>query len=492
MKNIKVITASLITLLCITHSSIKNETNDSTQDTTTQEESFDEVVFNWSRTFAQAMDIAHKKHYKINDVKESMIKAIDGFVSTLDAHSSLLDPKSYTEMLKMTSGEFFGIGIVIDNMRKKKDKHLTVIDTIPDGPADKAGILPMDKIVEVNGNILEGDATEKIIAQLKGERHSSVNVKVMRENNQDLLSFDIVRDVVKEQHSLSFHIKNHDIAYISLSMFTEIAAKQIAQLLKKSHEHHYKGLILDLRNNSGGLLTAAIDIASLFLKKGSLIAITKDKNGQETERYVTKNEPIIKKDLPIFILINNYTASAAEILAGSLKIHSDQTSDYLAFLVGTKTFGKGSVQEVIPISNNCALKLTTHLYFLPDNTTIQGIGIEPDFFVEQTTPPSEQIQWFVKHYGREEALENYIQVKPKAKENEKKDIQKKSANRRYDRAKEMLQKDNQLHDCITLIHILNTAKTYTPQLVKTRTDACQYLKKNFISSDTLEIEEVKL
>jgi len=271
----------------------------------------------------------------------------------------------------------------------------------------------MDKIVEVNGNILEGDATEKIIAQLKGERHSSVNVKVMRENNPDLLSFDIIRDVVKEQHSLSFHIKNHDIAYISLSMFTDIASKQIAQLLKKSHEHNYKGLILDLRNNSGGLLTAAIDIASLFLKKGSLIAITKDKNDQETERYVTKNEPIIKNNLPIFILINNYTASAAEILAGSLKIHSEQLGDYLAFLVGTKTFGKGSVQEVIPIGNNCALKLTTHLYFLPNDTTIQGTGIEPDFFVEQTTPPSEQVQWFIKHYGREEALENYIKVAPK-------------------------------------------------------------------------------
>ncbi len=244
-------------------------------------------------------------------------------------------------MLEMTSGEFCGVGIVIDNMRKKKDIHLTLIDNIPEGPADKAGILPMDKIVEVNGQILEGEATEKVISQIKGERNSTVNVKIMRENNPDLLSFDLVRDVVKEQHSLSFHIKSHDISYLSLSMFTDSAAKQIAELLKKSHQHNYKGLILDLRNNSGGLLTSAIDIAGLFLKKGSLVATTKDKNDKETDRYLTKRTPIAQRHLPIFILINNYTASAGEILAGALKIHSDSSNDYLVFLVGTKTFGKG-------------------------------------------------------------------------------------------------------------------------------------------------------
>lgn len=498
MKSIKITVIIVISMLCTSDITTKNTEKNMQNTTENEEQSFDEVVFNWSRTFAQAMDIAHKKHYKIDDLKESMIKAIDGFVSTLDAHSSFLDPKTYKEMLEMTSGEFFGVGIVIDNMRKKKDKHLTVIDTIPDGPADKAGILPMDKIVEVNGQILEGEATEKIIGQIKGERNSTVNVKVMRENNPDLLSFDLVRDVVKEQHSLSFHIKSHDISYLSLSMFTDSAAKQIAELLKKSRQHNYKGLILDLRNNSGGLLTAAIDIAGLFLKKGSLVATTKDKNDKETDRYVTKRNPIAQHHLPIFILINNYTASAGEILAGALKIHSDSSNDYLAFLVGTKTFGKGSVQEVIPVSNNCALKITTHLYFLPNNITIQGMGIDPDFLVEHTTPPTEQVQWFTQHYGRENTLEHYIKVNRENEDASKKEPSIKSTpkkdkhNRRFDRAKEMLQKDNQLRDCITLINILHTAQTYTPNLVKTRPQALDYLKKNFISNDTLDIEEVKL
>jgi carboxyl-terminal processing protease len=459
---------------------------------------FDETIFNWSRIFAQVMDIAHKKHYKITDPKKSMSKAIHGFVSTLDAHSDFLDPKTYKDMLETTAGEFFGVGIVIDNMRKPKDKFLTIVDTIPNGPADKVGILPLDKIIEVNDKILEGQTTEKIIAQLKGERNSSVKVKIMRENSPDLLTFDIIRDVVEAQHSLSFHIKNHDIAYLSLSMFTESATKQIGELLKKAQEQQYKGLILDLRNNSGGLLNAAIDIAGLFLKKGSLVTLTKDKNDKEIERYTTTREPIAKNGLPIFILINNYTASAGEILAGCLTIHSHKTNDYLVFLVGTDTFGKGSVQEVIPIGNNCALKITTCLYFLPDNSTIQGIGIKPDFVVDRTQPPTEQIKWFTKNYGRESSLDHYIKInktdadKPKKEETKTvDDEEKKKANKRKDRAKEMLQNDNQLRDCITLINMLHTAKKYTPHLVDTRTNALDYLKKNHISTDVLEIEEIK-
>lgn len=462
-----------------------------------EEQDFDETIFNWSRTLAQVLDITHKKHYKITNPRESMFKAIHGFVSTLDAHSGFLEPKAYKEMLEMTAGEFFGVGIVIDNMRKPKDKFLTIVDTILNGPADKVGILPMDKIIEVNGKTLEGLTTEQIIVQLKGERNSAVKVKIMRDNSPDLLTFEIIRDVIEDQHSFNFHIKNHDISYLSLSMFTQSAAKQIAELLEKSQKNNYKGLILDLRNNSGGLLNSAIDIAGLFLKKGSLVALTKDKDNKELERYFTTREPIAKSKLPIFILINNYTASAGEILAGCLKINSDKTNDYLVFLVGTKTFGKGSVQEVIPISNNCALKVTTCLYFLPDDTTIQGTGIEPDFVVERMTAPTEQAQWFIKNYGREEALDNYIKVAKtddiaaEKKEETKTDAPKKKNSRRYDRAKEMLQADNQLRDCIALINILHTAQKHTPHLVKTRADAQAYLKGNHISTDKLEIEEME-
>jgi carboxyl-terminal processing protease len=488
MKQIKLLFIILICVFSYTRENKKNipiENDPSTH--------FEEIIFNWTRTFAQTIDIAHKKHYKIDDLEESMIKAIDGFVSSLDAHSSLLDPKTYKEVRDMMSGEFFGIGIVIDNMRKKKDKHIIVIDTIPDGPADKAGILPMDKIVEIDNQTLENLPTEKLIARIKGERNTKVNIKIMRDSNSDLLSFDVVRDIVKEQHSLSFYIKNHDIAYISLSMFTESAAKQLNKLLEKSQSRPLRGIIIDLRNNSGGLLTSAIEIAGLFVKKGSLVAITKDKNDKETERYSTTRNPIAHNSVPLFILINNYTASAGEILAGTLKIHSDATNDFLAFLIGTKTFGKGSVQEVIPIGNDCAIKITTHLYFLPNDTTIQGVGIAPDFVVERTTPPTEQLQWFIKHYGHENRLDHYIKVHEESSEksDQKANNVPKKTTTRYDRAKDMLQKDNQLRDCIMLINMLHSAKNHTPELVKTRSQALIYLNQNYVNTDTLTIEEIK-
>ena len=461
---------------------------------------FDETIFNWSRTFAQVIDITNKKHYQIKDPQDGMIKAIDAFVNHLDPHSSFLDPQTYKNMLESTIGEFFGVGIIIDNTRKPKDKYLTVVDTILDGPADKVGIQPLDKIIEIDGEPLEGITTEQATTKLKGERHTKVHIKVLREKHYDLISFDITRDVVKEQYSLSFHIKNQDIYYISLSMFTENAVKQIEKLIKKSNEQHYKGLIFDLRNNSGGLLNAVIDIAGLFLDKQSLVVLTKDKNNQELERYATTRKPIVNTRLPIFILINNYTASAAEILAGCLKIHSEkqtgEKNNFMVFLIGTKTFGKGSVQEVIPVSNNCALKITTSLYFFSDNTTIQGTGIEPDFVIERTLPLTEQMQWFTKHYGREQTLDNYIKISKsteneKTKQEKKEEVENKS-NRWQERAKEMLRSDNQLRETITLINMLYNAQIYTPDLVKNRKQAVTFLKQSHISNDILEIEEIKL
>lgn len=474
---------------------------------------FEQVMYNWSRTFAEVLQLTNKKHYKASNAEQAMIKAIDAFLNTLDPHSSFLDEKTYKAMMESTSGEFFGIGIVIDNTRKPKDKYLTIVDTIPDGPSDKEGVKPLDKIIEIDGQPLEGMSTEEATSKLKGARNTKVHIKVLREKEKDLLSFDITRDVIKEQNSLSFFIKSHNIHYLSLNMFTENAVKQIEDLLKKARNNNYKGLILDLRNNSGGLLNAAIDIAGLFLDKGSLVVTTKNKQGATTGSYSTNRAPINDSSVPVFILINNYTASAAEILAGALKMHSKKLAESLTknqqqkkqmvFLVGTQTFGKGSVQEVIPVSNNSAIKLTTQLYYLPDGTTIQGVGIEPDFVVERCTPPTEQIQWFTKYYGREGALNNSIKtdaaLAQDEKDKEKEKTAKKSAdkessakNRWFERAKEMLQTDNQLRETITLINLFHTFQKQCPMEVCTVNKAIDFMKHNHITNDQLEIEEVKL
>ncbi|MGB8367358.1 MAG: S41 family peptidase [Candidatus Babeliales bacterium] len=468
-----------------------------------EEQNFAHSIFDGSRTFAKVMELVEQKHFNITNPEEAIIKAIDAFVTHLDPHSSFLDPKTYKAMLELTSGEFFGVGIVIDNSRKPKDKALTIVDILPDGPSDKSGIKPLDKIVEIDGKPLEGMSTEQVTSLLKGDRNTQVKIKVIRDNNQSLLSFTITRDIVKEQQSLSFHIKNHNIYYLSLSMFAESSASQIAALLNKANSQKYKGIILDLRNNSGGLVNAAVDIASLFLNKNSLVVVTKDRNGNELEKFSTTKDPIANNALPIFILINNYTASAAEILVGCLKIQAEQATtkksgNPMVFLVGTKTFGKGSMQEVMEINNNCALKLTTALYYLSDNSLVQGVGIEPDFAVNYTLPPSEQMQWFTQSYGREETLQNYIKVaddnqKEKIKKNDIKNnnTEEKNSNRWQERVKKMLETDNQLRVSITLINTLQIAQKNMPKKIETRQDAIAYLQDH-ICIEELEIEEVKL
>jgi carboxyl-terminal processing protease len=471
-----------------------------------QPQNFDEIVYNWCRTFAEVLQLTNQKHYKVTNAEQCMIKSIDTFLSCIDPHSNLLDPKTYKNMLEQTSGEFFGIGVVIDNTRNSKDKQLIIIDTIPDGPADKAGIKPFDKIVEIEGKALEGMSTDEATSMLKGERNTKVHIKVMRENAPELLSFDITRDVIKEQNSLCFYLEDQNIYYLSLNMFTDTSARQIEQLLTKAHEKEYKGLILDLRNNSGGLLNAAIDIAGLFLDKGSLVVTTKDKHGKVTEEYRTSRNPITT-NTPIFILINNYTASAGEILAGALKIHADlspqksaskdmkKKKDHnpMVFLVGTKTFGKGSVQEVIPISNNCAIKITTSLYFLPNDTSIQAEGITPDFEVERCLPPSEQLQWLAKFYGREQALPNHIKLTDKKDDEKKAEDSKNKIENWTDRAKKTLLADNQFRETITLINLLSVAQKKCENLdLSTRQQAVEFINNIFVSNKKLNLVEIKI
>jgi carboxyl-terminal processing protease len=466
--------------------------------------SYDQEAFNWSRTMAEVAQMVGEKHFKLpENAGECWAEAINGFVSCLDPHSGFLAPKAYKQIIQSTSGSFGGIGIVIDNTRQPKDKFLTIIDTIPDGPSDNAGIKPLDKIVEIEGELLEGMTTEEATAKLKGKPESTVEIKVLREGHPDLIVVSITRDVIKEQNSLSFYLPDQQIYYVSLSQFSQNATKQIEDLLKKSNDHSYKGLIVDMRNNSGGLLNVAIDIVGLFLPNNSLVVETKGRNNQETQQYHTKREPIVKSTLPIFILINNYTASAGEILAGCLQLHSKQLSaqndknQLMVFLLGSRTFGKGSVQTIVPVSNNSALKLTTALYYLPGDISIQGMGIEPDFVVERMLPQTEQMKWFTKSHGRECAMTNHIttekskELAEKEKEEEKKSKNNTKQKKWSDRMKDALQKDNQLKSAITLINIFDMAHTCFPGKVANRQQALSFLQQTFASDNNITLEEVK-
>lgn len=467
---------------------------------------FDEAVFNCMRTFAEVLHTIGQKHYQVNDVEESMAKAIDSFLICLDPHSGFLNEKKYTSILESTSGESFGIGVLLENTRQQNDKFLLIIDTIPEGPADSVGVKPLDKIVEINGLPLEGMTTEEAMSHIKGERYTTVHIKILRENHPDLITLDIKRDKIEHQDSLCFYIENQDIYYLALTSFTDNAVKQIEKLLQNVQKKQYKALILDLRNNTGGLLNAAIDIAGLFLDKESEVVSTKDKNNIISSKYTTTRDPISSTPLPIFILINNYTASAAEILAGCLRLHSEKYAELahtkdqqklMVFIAGTQSFGKGSVQEVIPIGNNCGIKITTSLYFLPFDTTIQGIGIKPDFRIEKQLPPTEQMNWFNKYYGSERALQHSIKSKvnnddsAKTEKNTKKYKPEKEKTW-SERARETLSKDNQLREVINLINILNAAQTSCPHVVNNRKKAVEYLNKLHLSDYELVLTEVKI
>lgn len=461
---------------------------------------FEQTIFQGIKSFAEVVHISNKKYFEaINSEKASkaMVNATNAYISTLDPHSSFMDPKSYKEIIETTQGEFFGIGVIIDNLKEAEQEFLKIIDTIPAGPADKAGIRADDMIVQINDDSLKGITVEEIVAKLKGKRNTPVTIKIKRGNNPELLSFTVSRDIVKEQDALCYYFKDNSIYYLSLRLFTENSVKQLEQLLKKCKAQHSKGLILDLRNNSGGLLNAVIDIAGLFLQKNSLVVITQERD--KRIEYKTTRDPIDIGDIPVFIIINNLTASAAEILAGCLQIHSntlkkgDQPSikNPLVFLIGSKTFGKGSVQEVIPIPNDCAAKVTTALYFLPNNVSIQSIGIQPDFAIEQRFAPTKEMQWFNKFFGYESSLKNAIKNKNSADSPDSKTKNDKEKTWQ-EKKQEQIGSDYIILSTLRLIEMYTMAKKAFPELVATRHKSIPFLKKNYVASDTIAMEEITI
>jgi carboxyl-terminal processing protease len=456
---------------------------------TTTEDVFEKNIYIWSKTMAEVFHLVHTRYYQAINPEKSMIQALTAFVKTLDPHSNFMDPKGYKDIMETAQGEFPGIGVQIDNTKESDDEFLRIIDTIPSGPAFKAGLLADDKIVEIDNELVKGLSLEETIAKLKGTRGTQVKIKVQRAGTLHLLEFTITRDLVKEQNALCFYFKDQDIYYLLLTVFTQNAITQMEQLLKKMS--HSKGFILDLRNNSGGLLNSVQDIAGFFMQKNTPLVTTVDRNNKIMDRYATTKAPIANKTTPLFILVNNYTASAAEILAGALQLYA-QEHNLAIFIVGSKTFGKGSVQEVIPLSNDCALKITIALYALSNNTFIQGIGITPDFEIEQLLPPSKDVAWFNTTFGRESALKNSIKLD--SQKNEK--IPKKHAKDAdaekswFERKKELIAHDNIITSAVRLIELLDVGRK-THSLSK-RKDMITFLTTHFIPSGIKNLEEIKI
>lgn len=298
--------------------------------------------------------------------------AISGIMSSLDdKYSRFLDPASFKEMQQDNSGSFAGIGAQLID----KDGRIVILKALPDTPAARAGILPMDEIAAINGRSTDRMTSETAVTLIHGKPGTPVELTLKR--GARLLTVKIIRAVIDSQHFES-RVLDGDIGYMHLMMFDEPAADNIEKAMRKFQQQGVRGLILDLRDNPGGLLDAAINVASKFIPPGPVVWV-QERAGQRTA-LLTNNDAHRGHHLPLVVLVNHYSASASEIVSGAVKDTHSGT------LVGLTTWGKGLVQEVIPLNDNSAIALTTERYYTPSGTDINEKGVVPEVISGETVP----------------------------------------------------------------------------------------------------------
>jgi len=331
------------------------------------------------RTFVEVMERIKSAYVEPIDDKTLLENAIKGMLNNLDPHSSYLDPKAFQELQESTSGEFGGLGIEVG----MENDVLKVVSPIDDTPAFHAGIEAQDFIIKIDGQPTKGMSLMDAVAKMRGKPGTSIVLTIARDNRAP---FDVKlkRAVIKAQ-SVRGQTLEDGYGLIRISQFQGNTASEAAKALRKLNQdkkNPLKGLVLDLRNNPGGLLQAAIDITDLFIDEG-LIVYTKGRLDNSEQSYTASSRTSIA-DIPMVILINSGSASASEIVAGALQDHKR------AIVMGTSSFGKGSVQTILPLNNEHALKLTTALYYTPLGRSIQAAGIEPDILVERAKITQDQ------------------------------------------------------------------------------------------------------
>ena len=317
-----------------------------------------------------------RSHYVDEDkcsYKDLVYDALRGMLGSLDPHSQFMDEDDFKELKEDTSGKFGGLGITIG----MKDSVLTVIAPMEDTPAFRAGILSGDKILEIDGDSTADFLLDEAVKRLRGTPGTQVAVKIFRPKTQLVKTFTLTRAVINVPSVKNTRLFDGGIGYVRMLQFGENTAADLQTELDSLKEQGAKALVLDLRSNPGGLLSAAVEVAQKFLKRGDLVVFTRVRGGRIEHSYHAKPRPDASfPDCPMAILINGYSASASEIVAGALQDH------HRAILVGEKSFGKGSVQTIVPLDDGkVALRLTTAKYYTPSERIIHENGIEPDIVV---------------------------------------------------------------------------------------------------------------
>lgn len=353
------------------------------------------------KVFTEVISIVEDNYVEEVDPTKLIYGAIKGMVGTLDPHSSFMTPDEYKEMQVETQGSFGGLGIEITI----KDGILTIVSPIEDTPAFNAGIKAGDQIIRIEDKPTKDMTIQDAVKLLRGEKGSKVKIWIMREGFDKPLPFVITRDIIKIK-SVKSRLLEKGFGYIRITQFQHQTNNDLLKALRglEDESKGLKGLILDLRNNPGGLLDQAVSVSDAFLESGLIVYTEGRVKGQEM-KFTAKRDGY-EPAYPLVILVNGGSASASEIVAGALQDHKR------AVILGTTTFGKGSVQSIVPLSDGSAIRLTTSKYFTPSGRSIQAKGIEPDIVVEEAIVAEKKAQPHLK----EKDLEGHLEGAPEVME----------------------------------------------------------------------------
>ena len=383
--------------------------------------------------FGEVMERTKALYVEETSDKKLIESAINGMLVSLDPHSSFLDAKSFKYMNEQTKGKFGGLGIEVT----MENGVVKVVSPIDDTPAAKAGIKAGDYITDIDGESVIGQTLNEAVDKMRGKVGTKVKLTIQRAAEKPF-DVKIKREEIKIQ-SVKSDVKNDDIAYIRISSFTEEVDANVKKAIEKARKetkNKLRGIVIDVRNNPGGLLDQAIALSDLFLDRGEIVS-TRSRDEKDTIKY-SANEGDIAKGLPIVVLINEGSASASEIVAGALQDH------HRAILLGEKSFGKGSVQTIIPLGEYGAMRITTARYYTPSGRSIQAEGIEPDILVKPA-----KVEVIERLYNVSEAnLSNALK-------NEQKDDNKNVADKAKQDKKEQDLKDYQLVRALDLVKALS-------------------------------------
>ncbi len=333
-------------------------------------------TYRYLNLFGDVFDRVRSDYVEEPDSEKLIDTAINGMLSGLDPHSSYMNPKRFKDMQVQTRGEFGGLGIEVT----MENEVVKVVAPIDETPAQKAGILSNDLITHIDGKEVRGLTLNEAVDKMRGKVGSPIVLTIVRSGQDAPFDVTIVRDIIKIR-AVRYEVERGDIGYIRISSFNDQTQDNLETAIAKIKEQagdKLKGYVIDLRNNPGGLLNQAISVSDSFLERGVIVS-TRGRNGAETDR-ATATAGDLTEGKKVVVLINGGSASASEIVAGALQDHKRAT------VLGTRSFGKGSVQTIIPLGSEGAIRLTTARYYTPSNTSIQAKGIVPDTKIEQELP----------------------------------------------------------------------------------------------------------